>query len=64
MRKSNLTNVNLIIILAAIAITSCGGGGNNNTVTPPSIPATASISANPTTVFLGEYEVYTPTFID
>ena len=50
--------VNLIIIFTTIAMTGCGGSGSDsNTMTPPSNSATASISANPTKVFLGDSTV-------
>ena len=52
---------NLVIIFTTITMTSCGGSGNGgsniNTVAPPSNSATASISVNPTKVFLGDSTV-------
>jgi len=52
---------NLVIIFTTIAIIGCGGSGNggsdSNTVAPPSNSATASISVNPTKVFLGDSTV-------
>ena len=52
---------NLVIIFTTIAMIGCGGSGNggsdSNTVAPPSNSATASISVNPTKVFLGDSTV-------
>ena len=50
--------LNLIIILTTTALTGCGGGGVTNDLGPsPSNLATASISANPPRVFLGNSTV-------
>ena len=52
---------NLVIIFTTITMIGCGGSGNggsdSNTVAPPSNSATASISVNPTKVFLGDSTV-------
>ena len=55
MRISKLSHI-LVIFFITITMSSCGGGGGSasNDLTPETNSATASITANPTTVFLGE----------